>query len=96
MVFGAWCDRQYGFVYDAIRAHGGLAWFPLVRGTRIDWERNPAYHDSQLVRRRPRDYSELGILASMPIYAQFVRDPESVQWISEPARYADLWSRFEP
>ena len=96
MVFGAWCDRQYGFAYDAIRTHGGFAWFPVVRSTRIDWERNRAYHDSQLVRRRPRDYSELGILASMPVYAQFVRDPESVQWVSEPARYADLWSRFEP
>jgi glucose-6-phosphate isomerase, archaeal len=96
MVFGAWCDRQYGFAYDAIRAHGGLAWFPVVRSTHIEWERNPAYHDSQLVRRRSRDYPELGVLANVPIYLQFVRNPESVQWVSEPARYADLWRRFEP
>ena len=27
-VFGAWCDRQYGFEYTGVRAHKGLAWFP--------------------------------------------------------------------
>src|SRR6185369_5892883 len=25
LVFGAWCDRNYGFVYDGVRRHGGLA-----------------------------------------------------------------------
>jgi glucose-6-phosphate isomerase len=59
MMFGAWCDRQYGFVYDAIRAHHGLAWFPIFdrqnsdrqsldRQTldgqqKIHWEPNPSY-----------------------------------------------------
>lgn len=32
LLFGAWCDREYGFLYDAIRAHGGLSWFPLFDG----------------------------------------------------------------
>lgn len=27
--FGAWCDRNYGFDYDQVRNHKGLAWFPL-------------------------------------------------------------------
>src|SRR5439155_84481 len=30
LIFGAWCDRQYGFDYAQVRAHGGLAWFPLM------------------------------------------------------------------
>ena len=25
MTFGAWCDREYGFEYDEVRARGGLA-----------------------------------------------------------------------
>ncbi len=44
MVFGAWCDRQYGFDYDGVRAHGGLAWFPLLDAdNRVHWEPNPPY-----------------------------------------------------
>ncbi len=30
MVFAAWCDREYGFDYRGVRAHRGLAWFPLL------------------------------------------------------------------
>ncbi|MGH9448729.1 MAG: glucose-6-phosphate isomerase family protein, partial [Terriglobia bacterium] len=25
LTFAAWCDREYGFEYDQVRAHGGLA-----------------------------------------------------------------------
>ena len=35
MAFGAWCDREYGFDYRGVRAHGGLAWFPIIRGCKI-------------------------------------------------------------
>ena len=38
LTFGAWCDRDYGFEYDKIRAHKGLAWYPLVDGAgNLDW-----------------------------------------------------------
>ncbi len=32
LTFGAWCDREYGFEYEAVRARKGLAWYPLVQG----------------------------------------------------------------
>lgn len=96
MVFGAWCDRQYGFVYDEIRTHGGLAWFPVLDGAQnIRWEANPRYLPSELSVRSARKYPELGLRGSVPMYEQFARDPESVQWVSEPARMADLWPKFE-
>lgn len=95
MMFGAWCDRQYGFVYDAIRAHHGLAWFPIVEnGRNLRWEPNPAYHTTDLLIRTPRDYPELGLDPRTPIYEQFAKDPDSVQWVSEPDRVAQVWSRF--
>jgi glucose-6-phosphate isomerase, archaeal len=28
-VFGAWCDREYGFEYAEIRRHKGIAWYPV-------------------------------------------------------------------
>jgi glucose-6-phosphate isomerase len=96
MVFGAWCDRQYGFVYDGVRAHRGLAWFPLLRGDGIEWQRNSSYAPSQLVRRPARSYPELGVLDSLPIYEQFARDPGRMQWVSEPALVEPLWETFEP
>jgi glucose-6-phosphate isomerase len=96
MVFGALCERQYGFVYDGVRAHGGLAWFPLLRAGRIEWKANPQYQTSSLQVRGPRAYPELGLDAKTPIYRQYETNPESVQWISEPARMAALWPSLEP
>lgn len=96
MMFGAWCDRQYGFVYDAVRAHHGLAWFPILVGERnIHWEPNPSYRPAELSIRSPRTYPELGLDPGTTIYEQFANDPESVQWVSEPARLAGAWRSFE-
>jgi glucose-6-phosphate isomerase len=98
MTFGAWCDREYGFEYDAVRARGGLAYFPLVGGDgAIRWEWNPRYRvERALVERRARPYPELGLVAGEPVYQTFARDPGAVQWVSDPARVAHLWPGFEP
>jgi glucose-6-phosphate isomerase len=100
MMFGACCDRQYGFVYDAIRAHHGLAWFPILDGERrIHWVPNPSYHRANsrvdLSIQKPRTYPELGLDPATSIYDQFARDPESVQWVSEPERAASAWADFK-
>ena len=96
MIFGAWCERQYGFEYEGVRSHGGLAWFPLLGDSGIEWMRNPRYKESSLTVRGPRAYPELGLDAAVPIYRQYQRSPESLQWVSEPARLASLWPLFEP
>jgi glucose-6-phosphate isomerase len=96
MVFGAWCDRQYGFVYDGVRAHHGVAWFPVLNAGKLDWERNPNYRPSELAIHSVRPYPELGLNAGVPIYEQFEQDPASVQWVSEPGLKLQVWSAFEP
>jgi glucose-6-phosphate isomerase len=96
MMFGAWCDRQYGFVYDAIRAHHGLAWFPVLDAEgNIHWESNPSYRFSSLSIRNPRLYPELSLDPNTPMYQQFADDPDSIQWVSQPALVAPLWTGFE-
>ena len=96
MMFGAWCDRQYGFVYDAIRARHGLAWFPVLDAQqKIRWEPNSSYRTADLSVRPPRAYPELGLNPSIPIYQQFGNDPDSVQWISDPGRVSSVWTDFE-
>jgi glucose-6-phosphate isomerase, archaeal len=97
MVFGAWCVRDYGFDYRAIRAHGGLAWFPLSDESRgVKWERNPTYEVRCVVERHSREYPALNVWREMPIYEQFSRDPESLQWVSDPAKVTGAWQGFEP
>jgi glucose-6-phosphate isomerase len=100
MMFAACCDRQYGFVYDKIRERHGLARFPVFDAARnIAWEPNPSYRSSDLSSepsiRGPRPYPELGLHANTPIYQQFADNPESLQWVSEPALVASVWPAFE-
>jgi glucose-6-phosphate isomerase len=97
LVFGAWCDRQYGFDYAQMRAHHGLAWFPQITDEgKTSWKANPNYATLRLETRRARSYPELGLSATLPIYEHFRHNPDSVQWVSDPARFAELWEHFEP
>ena len=97
MAFGAWCDRQYGFEYKGVRAHHGLAWFPLLKGSgEIAWERNPRYAESKLEVRLPRAYPELGLKADRSLYDQFIDNPDAVMFVSEPQRAAECWPGFIP
>jgi len=97
MSFGAWCDRQFGFEYKGVRAHGGLAWFPVFDVTdKIEWKPNSAYLPSRLEQRKARPYPELGLDRSRSIYRQFIENPESVMFVSEPQRVAAQWQGFAP
>ena len=96
MVFAACCDRQYGFIYDQIRSHGGLAWFPMLDNQdEIFWQPNQRYNATPLIHHRAGSYSEFGLSSNISIYDQFARDPDSLQWISDPSRFANLWASFE-
>lgn len=97
MLFAAWCDREYGFVYDGVRRHSGLAWFPILTpDNAIRWKANPAYRDRPLDVHTARDYPEFNLVPGRGLYAQFLQDPESLMWISDPARKQDLWPAFRP
>jgi glucose-6-phosphate isomerase len=97
MVFGAWCDRQYGFEYAGVRAHRGLAYFPIVATNgSIEWVANDRYKATGLEQRKSRSYSELGLDPVEPIYAQYRKSPESVEWVAQPQRFAKMWQQFEP
>ncbi len=97
MVFGAWCDRQYGFDYTGVRAHHGLAWFPILgpAGT-IRWQPNLHYRPSKMEVHPARTYPELAIDSTRTLYQHFLADPETVMWVPEPGRHATLWHTFLP
>jgi glucose-6-phosphate isomerase len=95
LTFGAWCDREYGFEYEAVRAYKGLAWYPLLQDEHVAWQHNRHYMPNRLQVVSPRKYSEFGI-TDEPLYQQFLGDPARFQFISKPGMAGRKWQNFHP
>lgn len=97
LVFGAWCDRAYGFVYDGVRNHGGLAHFPILSESgEISWKHNPLYQTRALVCRSPQIHRQLGLEPGVPIYRQYEQEPSRFDWVPNPQIQSEFWKNFEP
>ena len=97
LTFGAWCDREYGFDYDDVRAHKGLAWFPILDAdNNISWKANTAYENSELIEKSPRIYAEFDIEPGISIYQQFEEDNEKFLFVPKPEMVKGLWENFVP
>lgn len=97
MTFGALCVRDYGYVYDGVRKHHGLAWFPLINEKgQITWVKNDSYITDSLIITVAREYKEFKIDARVPIYTQFENDPDKFLFVSNPYLVNNLWNKFEP
>lgn len=97
LTFGAWCDREYGFEYEDVRRHQGLAWYPQIQSDgNLIWTHNERYEYSELMIKSPSPYKQLGIEKGIPIYEQFEISPERFQWVSKPAMKAENWQTFIP
>jgi glucose-6-phosphate isomerase, archaeal len=97
LTFGAWCDRKYGFEYEGVREHKGLAWFPLIddKGS-ISWQRNSNYSDSELILKTPEPYTQLGLEAGKAIYRQFEEDSRRFDFVPFPQHVKEIWESFVP
>ncbi len=97
MTFGAWCVRDYGFDYKGVRAHGGIAWFPVYDSKGVlGWKPNPAYLPSEIVCKSPGDHPELGIVKGEPIYRTFEKNPETFKYVVDPSIKAEVWKNYIP
>ena len=97
LTFGAWCDRAYGFEYEDVRAHKGLAWFPIIdHEGKITWQKNPLYNECELIEKSPEDYAFLGIKKGISIYRQFEEDNERFQFVPFPEKNWKEWENFIP
>jgi glucose-6-phosphate isomerase len=97
LTFGAWCDREYGFEYEDVRKHQGLAWYPLFNDEgQLEWKHNEHYNEAKLTIKKPEPYLWLGIEPGIPIYKQFEQDPGRFQWVSQPSLKAEQWKSFTP
>jgi glucose-6-phosphate isomerase len=97
LIFGAWCDRAYGFEYEDVRKHKGLAWFPIIGvDNKINWIHNTMYQASELICKVPNEYPDLGICKGEPIYETFEKNPDTFLYVPEPGIKASVWKTFEP
>lgn len=97
LTFGAWCDRAYGFEYDDVRAHNGLAWFPVFdHNGRIEWLRNSKYNSDRLHIKPPADYASFGIEKFKPVYTQFEEDNSRFLFVPNPGLKEQEWAGFIP
>jgi glucose-6-phosphate isomerase, archaeal len=97
LTFGAWCDRDYGFEYDDVRAHKGLAWFPVLNSSgEIEWQKNTNYQTDSLIVKSPEMYSQLNIMPGKPIYTQFEEQPETFLFVPQPQLAKEVWINFVP
>lgn len=97
LTFGAWCDRDFGFVYDDVRAHGGLAYFPFIETPgKIIWKPNEKYQFPKLTEKSPRVYTEFGLEPGKPIYTQYEEDMDRFLFVPRPDLFAEKWELFVP
>lgn len=95
MTFGAWCVRDYGFDYQAVRAHQGIAFYPIVKDQMIEWKFNDMYKKGHLTLKNAREYPEFHIEKGKPIYQQFQEDPDKFLFVSKPFLAKDIWENMK-
>lgn len=97
LTFGAWCDRDYGFEYEGVRRHHGIAWFPMFNDkNEIEWRPNPLYQRSELICKSPADYASLGIVKGEAIYTTFEKNPDTFLYVPQPELKREVWENYEP
>lgn len=96
MTFGAWCVRDYGFDYEDVRKHNGIAFFPKYENKKIVWTRNPCYTGGNFEQRKARTYPEFLIDPNISIYNQFQKTMDKFDFVTKPKKYEEIWKNFEP
>ena len=87
MTFGAWCVRDYGFDYRGIRAHHGIAHFPVYdEAGKLTWQANPAYASSTLKHLSARSYEAIGLRKGVSIYQQYQEKRDLFDFVPHPTR----------
>ncbi|SFL63043.1 glucose-6-phosphate isomerase family protein [Halanaerobium salsuginis] len=97
LTFGAWCVRDYGFEYNAVREHNGLAFFPILdKKNNIIWQKNDCYQNSNLIIKSPNKYKAFAIKENIPIYTQYEKNNDLFMFVADPTLKKDEWNDFIP
>ena len=87
---------HYGFDYDDVREHNGIAFFPNFKDEKLVWTMNPSYQKANLVEKNTRTYEEFQISANEPIYTQFQKNKDLFEFVTQPQKYSNIWENYQP
>ncbi|WP_291255972.1 glucose-6-phosphate isomerase family protein [Fusobacterium sp.] len=96
MIFGAWCIRDFGFDYNDVRKHGGLAYFPIFTEKDLKFIPNKTYKLKELIIKGPREYKEFNLDKDKPIYEQYLENRDKFRFVTNPNEYSEIWGNFIP
>lgn len=96
MLFGAWCVRDYGFEYKEVRSHGGVAYFPKVKGGKIEFVPNANYNTSTIEVKNAREYPEFNLKKGIPIYTQYENNNNLFEFVTNPLTAKEIWENYRP
>lgn len=96
MLFGAWCVRDYGFDYEGVRTHKGVAFFPKVQADTITFIPNKHYTSATLEIIEAREYPEFHLKKGVPIYTQYEQNPDLFDFVSDPHSVDAIWQNYRP
>lgn len=94
MTFGSWSIEDYAFDYVDVRAHAGIAFYPILEDGSIKWIRNEHYHSGVLHECNAADRPMLDIWTDEPIYTQFVKNHDAYELVYAPEKYEAYWRKF--
>lgn len=95
MAFGAWCVKDYGFDYDDVRRHQGIAYYPRLEENKILWDKNENYKTSSFIEMNAIDYPMLNLERGKSIYKQFKENPDRFLFVSQPQQIEkDVWNNL--
>lgn len=96
MLFGAWCIRDFGFDYEDIRKHQGVAFFPKMCNNQLEFVKNPNYATAELIHVKARTYPEFQIQPNIPIYTQYEHEPDLFTFVTNPQSADEIWKAYRP
>ena len=97
MVMANWVSNRFKSQYGAVEQARGFAYYRVEADGGPVWVRNPRYKAVPPLRlARVREVPELGLSLDEPLYTAGIRDPERLEWLSNPANCAALvWKGLE-
>jgi glucose-6-phosphate isomerase, archaeal len=89
LVMSNWVGAGFASVYGPIKELGGGAYFELAAdGEDENFVANPRYRPTPRLALRPvEDRPEFGLVRGRPMYLEFLQDPATFAFLTEPEKY---------
>ena len=89
-IFNHHASKDPSTIYDV-----NAFMIPEVEEETIVWKFNEHYKTGDLQIKEARDYPELNITSGVPIYEQFIENPDTFLFVSKPSLATSVWQAMD-